>query len=131
MQGKRSAKGKEKQGQAEQGQREEALEENVSTSRSFESPKKKQKTPPRKGQLIAYAFNERQEEDLAEWLRDHECLYNRKLKAYKNTAMKQRLIADKAKEFDPECSGEYCISFIINLIDLLLSLYSLLSLLSQ
>ena len=69
-------------------------------SRQEEHPEEAQK------QLVPYTFTEHQEIELAEWYRDQECLYNRRIKSYKSTVMKTRLIEEKAKEFDPECSGE-------------------------
>ena len=40
-----------------------------------------------------------EEDDVAEWLKSHPCLYNKKLEEYRKTDMKQRLWEEKAAEF--------------------------------
>ena len=46
-------------------------------------------------------LTEEQEQHEADWYRDHEILYNRRLKEYKDTKAKMFLFEQKAASMDP------------------------------
>lgn len=51
-------------------------------------------------------LTEDQEQDVADWYRDHEILYNRRLKEYKDTKAKMHLFEKKAASMEPICTGD-------------------------
>ena len=51
-----------------------------------------------------------EEDDVAEWLKSHPCLYNKKLEEYRKTDMKQRLWEEKAADF-PNFDVEYLLGW--------------------
>jgi hypothetical protein len=77
----------------------------INTSQSSKKDRKRQPN------IKAYIFSDCQEQDLADWYKDHPVLYNRRDKNYKRTAMKDVLYSDKCKTFDPNCTGKSLISF--------------------
>lgn len=58
----------------------------------------------RKQRIVSYIFSEEQEKDIGEWFREHECLYNRRHKLYKDAAHKHMLYAEKAQSLTPKCT---------------------------
>ena len=50
--------------------------------------------------------------DLAEWYREQELFYNKKLKTYKNTQKKSALLEEKAASMQPPCTGRR--NFVVN-----------------
>ena len=60
----------------------------------------------KKKKLIAYQFDEEQEKELSIWYRENHLFYNKKLKSYKYIEKKKQLYKDKARTYDPECSGK-------------------------
>lgn len=61
----------------------------------------------RKTRSPGYVFTEEQEVLLAEWYCDTECFYNKRLKLYKDTEYKKRLMEEKARSLDPPCTCKY------------------------
>ena len=57
--------------------------------------------------LSKYLFTEAQESDLAEFYREHEIFYNKKVNAYKDAAKKRRLMEEKAASMTPPCTCKY------------------------
>ncbi len=55
--------------------------------------------PPAKKEEKLRQLTVEEEDDMAEWLKMNPCLYNKKLKTYRNTDMKKRLWEEKAAEF--------------------------------
>ena len=51
-------------------------------------------------------LTELQEQDVAEWYRDNEVLYNKGKKDYKDSRLRMRLFAEKASSLNPPCTGE-------------------------
>ncbi len=51
-----------------------------------------------------------EEDDMAEWLKDNPCIYNKKLDSYRQIDMKKRLWIEKAQEF-PNFVVEYLMSW--------------------
>ena len=68
--------------------------------------KKRPRTP-------RYLFTDEQEKDIGEWFRENECLYNRRLNAYKDAKKKQRLLEEKAATI-PDCTCEYLNVALLN-----------------
>ena len=54
----------------------------------------------------SYIFTDAQEVNLSEWYKDPELFYNKKLKTYKDTQQKQRLLEEKAASLRPLCTGK-------------------------
>jgi hypothetical protein len=69
-----------------------------------DSPKDSSKDKKRKPRITSYVFTDEQEKDLGEWYREHECLYNRRHKLYKDSKHKQRLYIEKAESLTPKCT---------------------------
>lgn len=84
----------------------ESLEE-VGSDGHEEGPAQRKKSEQSKTRkrILSYSFSDEQEKELAEWFSDNQCLYNRRLKAFKNRDLKNRLMEEKAKEFDPQYTG--------------------------
>ena len=55
----------------------------------------------------SYKFIDAQCVDLSELYRDHELLYNKEFKTYKDTRRKQRLLEGKAASLRPPCTGKF------------------------
>jgi hypothetical protein len=68
-----------------------------------ESPKDSKK----KKRIVSYMFTDEQEKELGEWLRDEECLYDKRHKRYKDAQYKQNLLQTKADSYTPTCTCEY------------------------
>ncbi len=58
-----------------------------------------------------------EEDDMVEWLKSNPCLYNKKLKEYRKTDIKQHLWEDKAAEF-PNVDVAYLLGWYKYLLDL-------------
>ena len=58
----------------------------------------------KKSRIIPYNFSDEQENDLVEWFRGHECLYNKKLKDFKNVTLKNRIYEEKVASLTPHCT---------------------------
>ena len=56
-----------------------------------------------------YIFSETQEMELAEFYKENELFYNKKLKDYKNSANKKRIMEEQAATLDPPCTCKYTI----------------------
>lgn len=82
--------------QKKQQQETQGTSEETSQHEQCPSPERKEK----KEKFLN--FTDEQEEELVEWLKNHEIFYNKALKTYKDTKMKQRLWSDKAKEMGLE-----------------------------
>lgn len=58
----------------------------------------------KRGRIIPYLFNKEQEEDIAEWYRGHDILYDRRKREYKETDKKNAIYVEKAASLSPQCS---------------------------
>uniref|UniRef100_UPI00358EE98D uncharacterized protein n=1 Tax=Myxine glutinosa TaxID=7769 RepID=UPI00358EE98D len=98
-QGGQAAQGeKDTQGGKAGQERDELSDDPEEGGQTTQGPKKK------RTRGSTYIFTDRQEVDLAEWYRENECFYNKKLKAFKNTEMKRRLLEEKAARLEPPCT---------------------------
>eukprot|EP00057_Strongylocentrotus_purpuratus_P021220 XP_011675694.1 PREDICTED: uncharacterized protein LOC105443788 [Strongylocentrotus purpuratus] len=75
------------------------LEKAIKRQPSNQPCPKRKKTP-------ALHLSEEQEQDVADWYRSHELLYNRRMKEYKQANMKTRLYEEKAASLDPPCTAK-------------------------
>ena len=57
--------------------------------------------------IQTYTFSDEQEAELAEWFGGQPMFYNRKLKLYKDSAKKERVMGDKAASLDPPATCKY------------------------
>ena len=76
-----------------------SMESQPTTITMSMTTQKRKKTPP-------LQMNEQQEQEIADWYRSHEMLYNRRLKEYKHVAVKTRLFEEKASQMDPPCTAK-------------------------
>ena len=83
-------------------------EEEEDTQQSQDPGIRPQRGPARKKKRQFLAFPEHVELELAEWYRDHELLYNKKLKAYRDRDKKDAAYRKKADELN--VAGEFLIS---------------------
>lgn len=70
-------------------------------------PPREEPTTKRRKRTQPYSFTEQQEQELAEWYRDQEMLYNRRIKEYKEVVRKKALLTSKGESYDPPCTCEY------------------------
>lgn len=75
-------------------------EELQDSTSGHEGPAATLHAPRKKIQLT-----EEQEEDLAYWLRDNPCIYDKSQAAYKDTAAKNSLFEEKARSMEPPMTG--------------------------
>ncbi len=66
--------------------------------------------PPSKKSKKMRQLTAEEEDNMAEWLKDNSCIYNKKLDSYCQTDMKKRLWIEKAKDF-PNIDVEYLTSW--------------------
>ena len=62
------------------------------------------KSASKKARITTYQFTLEQETELAEWYRGNPCLYDKKLKSYKDAQAKKTLLQEKASMLQPPCS---------------------------
>ncbi len=66
--------------------------------------------PPSKKSKKMRQLTAEEEDNMAEWLKDNPCIYNKKLDSYLQTGMTKRLWIEKAKDF-PNVDVEYLMSW--------------------
>ena len=76
------------------------------TAQPIQTKRKRQK------KTEAYPFSVEQENDIGEWYRDNEILYNKRHQDFKNTEKKNKLFEDKAASLDPPCTRKYNLSYL-------------------
>ena len=60
-----------------------------------------------------YLFTDEQEVELAEFYKENNLFYNKKVRAYMDSEKKKRLLEEKAASMSPPCTGEHCFDPII------------------
>ena len=83
-------------------QEEESLESFPSQPGTSQESKTKAKKG-RRGPVPSFPWTTEQEEDLIDWWRQHECLYNEKNPDFHDRNMKRKLLENKAKEIGYGC----------------------------
>ena len=83
--------------------------ENVNVEDVAEEPRSPEAKSTRKSRkrIDSYLFTEKQELDIASWWQSKEMLYVKRLNAYKNTPLKEKLVTEMAQSLDPPCTCEY------------------------
>ena len=76
------------------------------------NPSDAESSQPKKGRTTWYIFSDSQEVELAEFYRENELFYNKKLKSYKDSGKKRRLLEEKAASIDPPCTCKNLTLFI-------------------
>lgn len=82
------------------------------TSMSSINPSDAESSQPKEGRSSWYIFSDSQEVELAEFYRENELFYNKKLKSYKDSGKKRRLLEEKAASIDPPCTCKNLTLFI-------------------
>ena len=83
---------------------EEEVSDSGSVASSVVQPKLKRAASREK-----YNFTDEQEVELAEFYGDNELFYNKRLKSYKDSEKKKRLLEEKGASLSPPCTGEHSI----------------------
>ncbi len=82
---------------------------NVPITSTPTTPQESPVEPPSKKSKKMRQLTAEEEDDMAEWLKDNPCIYNKKLDLYRQTDMKKRLWIEKTQEF-PNIDVEYLMS---------------------
>ena len=93
------------------------LEESTSTAPEPEilRPQRPQE-PPKKRQRHYHMIGDQHEEGVVEWYRQHELLYNKKMRAYRDRDKKSQAWTTKAEELGVE--GELCFKMLSNYFEI-------------
>ena len=71
---------------------------------SREGPPKRKRQRPSKKEVQSYEFTDEQQREIAEFVRDNDCLFNKRNREWANPTRKDGLWRECAALFD-ECSG--------------------------
>lgn len=72
--------------------------------------------PPKKRQRHYHMIGDQHEEGVVEWYRQHELLYNKKMRAYRDRDKKSQAWTTKAEELGVE--GELCFKMLSNYFEI-------------